>query len=643
MTTETKHDNKPRHQQAKVQASLDIPLNKLRLPLFFGLVLTTGACGAWMMIDIITTNTMSWLDPIILVLFTICFTWIGTAFWSGIIGFIISLFNRDPLTLKTIVKDRTPIKLTALNHKTAIVMPIYNEDTQRVMAGIEATLLSLAQTEQQEHFDFYLLSDTNNESIVENEIQAWQILKQRLSHLSIQLFYRRRDKNIHRKVGNIADFCQRWGAHYQYMIVLDADSVMSGNSLVKLVSAIESQPSTALIQTIPTPVRQTTLFGRFLQFSAELNSPILAIGNRFWQMKAANYWGHNAIIHIDAFMQHCGLPTLAGTEPFGGEILSHDFVEAALLKRAGWDVQLITEAIGSYEEVPSNIIDYIVRDRRWAQGNIQHLGLLRMAGLHTVSKLHFLFGAFAYISSFIWLIMLALGTSDAVIQAFNSNQFFSHNYQLFPNWHIAKPELIYSLFGLTVALLLTPKLLAMILALIKNPEHFGGRIELIMSTLIEIIIAIIVAPVMMVFHAYFVMSTFAGIKVSWNSQSRSGRGIPWNEAFKRTLLMTLTTIIWGSLSYWYATAFFWWLLPVLIGLVLSAPIIRYSGSFQLGRLFRSLGLFLTPSETLKDPVLITLKKCMHHYKPQDCKAAKIQPTNLALPEEKLRKMPIQRL
>jgi membrane glycosyltransferase len=632
---------------------------KQRFPLYYWrpavyclLVFITIIYGVLLMMDIINANQANALDYIILALFTICFGWISFAFWSAVIGFLLLSFKRDPLTLKKLETYNKKNGKDELREKTAIVMPVYNEDTDRVMAGIESTLRSLANTGKQKYFDFYLLSDSTDNTIANQESASWKLLKKRLKPLNINLFYRRREKNSHRKVGNIADFCTRWGKHYEHMIVLDADSIMGGDTLVSLVLKMQHNPNAGLIQTIPIPVRQQTFFGRFLQFSAELYCPLLATGNSFWQTDTGNYWGHNAIIRTKAFIECCGLPTLIGRPPFGGEILSHDFVEAALLKRGGWQVLTVTERVDSYEEVPSNIIDFITRDRRWAQGNIQHLKLLKVKGFHWISRLHMLFGALAYISSFLWLIMLTLGTADAILTALNSNQFFTQPYQLFPNWKVVNSQLIYSLFGLTALLLLTPKLLSLVHALFTQASSFGGKIVLIFSTLFEIVTAIVIAPIMMIFHAYVVIYTLIGAEVTWNSQPRNGRNILWSEAFQCTAIVMLCASIWGGLSYLYAANFFWWMLPVLIGLVLATPIVRYSGSFWLGRLLKRLRLFITPSESSTPTVLVNIDEYASFYSklqaekhdPNPISKTLARPKNkTTLPEEVYTKMPIQQL
>src|SRR5690606_31735923 len=427
--------------------------------------------GALLMLDILRANSLTVLEGVILLLFLVTFGWIVVSFWSAVAGFLLQWLRRDPLTLAR----QAPVPAAPIRTRTALVMPVYNEDTRRVVAGFEATLCDLAAAGEAHHFDFFLLSDSTDEQVARTERAAWQALCERLpAALRARVFYRRRTRNTGRKVGNLKDFCERWGGEYEHMIVLDADSVMRAGCLLDMVRLMQANPRCGLIQTVPIPVRSTTFFGRFVQFAAALYSPMLATGMSFWQMDAANYWGHNAIIRTRAFITCCGLPPLPGKPPLGGDILSHDFVEAAMLRRAGWQVLLRADLGGSYEEVPSNMIDYAKRDRRWVQGNIQHLGLLGAAGLHPVSRLHFLFGAVAYIASLLWLLMLVLSTVDAVFRALHSEIYFANAYQLFPDWPIVRIGLIVSLVVITVVLLLLPKVLGVLIALRDRRRAFGG-------------------------------------------------------------------------------------------------------------------------------------------------------------------------
>ena len=576
-----------------------------RLFLYLLLSCLLTAAGVYLMFDVLRANELTLLEGCLLVLFSLNFAWIAFAFWNAIIGFLLCLSRRDPISLKKqldIPADTHPIRV-----RTAVVMPVYNEDTKRITAGFEASLRSLAATGQIEHFDFFMLSDTTKAPIAQAELQAWQALQERLGELAGRTYYRRREKNVRRKVGNLEDFLTRWGSHYECMIVLDADSVMTGDCLLSLVRTMQANPDAGLIQTVPIPVRQETFFGRFVQFAAVLYSPMLATGLTFWQTNTANYWGHNAIIRVKAFMETCGLPTLPGKAPFGGDILSHDFVEAAFLRRGGWSTYLLPQLDGSYEEVPSNILEYAKRDRRWVEGNIQHLAMLDTKGLKLISRMHFAMGAFAYLSSPLWLVMLGLGSIDAVSRAVTQNVFFGVGYQLFPNWPIAKPATVHLMLIITMVLLLLPKALAIIVTLRDRRAAFGGGRNLLLGALVESLFAILVAPVTMTFHAYFVLTVFMGQKVTWDAQAREGLLVPWGEAFKRTLFASASALIWGAVTLYFSPLFFYWLLPILIGLVLAAPIVRYSSSLEGGKKLRELGIFLVPTEVKLEPALTGLE------------------------------------
>ncbi|WP_317931627.1 glucans biosynthesis glucosyltransferase MdoH [Halioxenophilus sp. WMMB6] len=576
------------------------PAQSWRLVIFFLVNLVSIVAGGAMMFDILSANETTVFELVLLGLFIITYGWICIAFWTGVVGFFFQWFRRDPLTLaKLAPESNVPADLNGF--RTAVIMPIYNEDVERVFAGFEASIQSLLATGHGSGFDFYLLSDSQKPLIKEAELKAWRALQERLGAFAQHTYYRNRTQNSYRKVGNVAEFCQRWGRYYQAMIVLDADSVMTGSCMVELSAKLKSNPDVGLIQTVPIPVRQSTFFGRFLQFAASLCSPMLATGLAFWQTDNANYWGHNAIIRVTAFVAACGLPKLPGKAPFGGEILSHDFVEAALLRRAGWQVVLDANQGGSYEEVPGNMLDYATRDRRWLQGNIQHLGLLTMSGVSLLSRLHFLLGALAYLSSFIWLMMLLLSSLDAVARALVSDQFFTSSYQLFPVWPIAKTDVIAGLMAITSCLLFAPKIMALILAWRNHPNLFGGRLRLMLSAVIEIVFAVAIAPVMMFFHTVFLLSTLSGVDSPWQAQPREGRLVSWRDAFRRTWLASVMAIVWAGLTAHFTISYFYWLLPVIVGMFLAAPIVRWSSSVWLGRWLREQGLLVCPAEA-EEPV-----------------------------------------
>ncbi|MBU2978332.1 glucans biosynthesis glucosyltransferase MdoH [Alteromonas sp. C1M14] len=572
-----------------------------RLMFMFILVSVSTALAGYSMFEIFRPNRFTELEMIQLGLAMVLFVWLTMSFWTAVIGFLLKLFHIDPLSLRREVpKSDTSLPI---RQRHAIVMPVYNEDTQRIMVGFEACVREIMASAYANKYDFYMLSDTQDEQLAEAELKAWQRLQVRLGAKAPATYYRRREDNWGRKVGNITDFCERWGSQYESMLVLDADSVMSKARILDMTRRIELNTEAAMIQTIPMPVRQDTFFGRFVQFAAHLYSPMLATGLSFWQTDSANYWGHNAIIRVQPFMEHCGLPHLKGRAPFGGDILSHDFVEAALLRRAGWECYLITDTDGSYEEVPGNMVDYAIRDRRWVQGNIQHLGLLGTKGLKLTNRLHFSFGAFAYMSSLLLFLMLMAGTADALVKALVSPVYFTSAHQLFPDWQIAREGLmIVTLWG-TIALLFMPKMLGLLLTLIQRRKDFGGMFRLLFGSVVELFMAVLIAPMMMFYHSYFVISVFIGHQVKWEAQAREGRMVPWKVVISKASVMTLLAAAWGGATFYYTPSLFLWLLPVLTGMVFAAPIIRLTSSATLGRLCRKMGIFVIQEEIREADVL----------------------------------------
>ncbi|HLT01819.1 MAG TPA: glucans biosynthesis glucosyltransferase MdoH, partial [Geminicoccaceae bacterium] len=482
--------------------------------------------------------------------------------------------------------------------RTALVMPIYHEDPEQVGLRLAATYRSLAATGQLAHFDVFILSDSRDPDIVAREQALWDRLCRELD-AGGRLFYRNRTDNRGRKAGNIADFCRRWGGRYRYFVVLDADSVMAGPTLVRLVQLMEANPGAGLIQTVPRPVGGETLLARILQFSAGLYGPLLAAGLNYWFQNESNYWGHNAIIRTEAFMASAALPILPGSPPFGGEILSHDFVEAAFLRRAGWGVWLVPELGGSYEELPPTLSDFVNRDRRWCQGNLQHLRLLTTKGLRPASRAHLLTGAMAYLASPLWLTLLLLTSLEAARAALIPWDYFADATSFGPAWPIARRAELLGLFAATLGILMLPRFLALLHALVVPARRraFGGAFAAVRSVLAELVFSVLLAPVLMVQHTRVVFATIMGWRVSWSGQDRGGSAEGWGRALVRYGGCTLFGAIWGWAVYVTAPDLLPWFSPVLAGLLLAVPLVAISSRADLGRAALRRGWFLIPEET----------------------------------------------
>lgn len=571
---------------------------------FFALTFITALTGGFLMLDILRANGLGPLELTGLITFIALFIWIAGAFWTAIAGFFVRLHGSDPAALRPEGDPQRPLR-----GRTAIVLPIYNEDTVRVFAGLEAIWSSLQAEPQAPSFDFFVLSDTRRAEIAVKEEQAWRSLVARFD-ASGRLFYRRRTDNVGRKAGNIAEFVRNWGGAYDYMIVLDADSIMSGRSLVALAQMLDDHPDVGIVQALPLLACSETLFGRLLQFAVRLNGPLFATGLAFWQLGESNYWGHNAIIRLRAFAEHCSLPRLPGSPPFGGEIMSHDIVEAAFLRRAGYHTWLVTEISGSWEEVPSNTIDYAARDRRWAQGNLQHAGVMRLPGLHWLSRLHMLTGILSYATSPMWFLVLVVSSVLTCIEAVAGHKYFSPGeHTLFPTWPQYRDSEIVTLLSMTCVILFLPKLLGAGLVLRDRALRaaYGGARRLIESVLFEQLMSMVLAPTMMLFHSTFVLGALFGRSVGWEAQPRGGRGISWREGFVRHRWHLALGVAWGAIIVWLAPKFIGWMLPVLIGMIVAVPFTVLTSRESLGRRMRAGGWLVTPEETSPPPELRLLE------------------------------------
>lgn len=559
------------------------------------LVIATAAFGAFLMWKVLAANGVSTAEVFFLTIFVVLFAWTALSFWSGFIGFVLGVLRLHPVTLRR--GSPAASALPALRERTAILVPVYNEDPGDVCARLEANYRSLDATGRLGAFHFFMLSDTTNAEIAREEALAWTALRERLQ-ASERLFYRRREANVGKKAGNISEWIESRGADYAHMIILDADSTMDGKTIVQLAALMEANPQTGIIQTHIVPAGRETLFARALQFSTRMTGAVLAMGTSFWQMGEANYYGHNAILRVSAFATSCRLPVLSGPPPLGGEILSHDFVEAAYLRRAGWHCWMLPELRGSYEEVPTNLLDYAVRDRRWVQGNLQHARLIGERGLHAMSRLHLAMGIFAYVASPLWLLMLLLSSSLVVDHTLTGDVYFGATRSLFPIWPEVRWPEIHGLLGLTAGLLFGPKVFALALRLwsTRNAQRFGGRTRLVLSFVGEIALTTLLAPVMMLFHTTFVIGILAGNAVGWPAQPRGDRGMPWTVALRRHMLHALVGVAAMVTLGVLTPSYLPWILPVVTGLVLSIPIAVLTSRRGVGVAARRAGIFVTPEE-----------------------------------------------
>jgi membrane glycosyltransferase len=565
--------------------------------LFARIILLTVSAGVttygiYQMLQVVRFASMTLLQGMMIFFFAVSLAWIAFAAGSVIAG-------------ASKRRDSTPNPAAGTGSTlTALVMPIYNEDPTRTTAALQAMAEALGRIGANGAFEIVVLSDSTDADAWIRETAAIDALRRSLAEI-MPVWYRRRWRNTARKSGNVEDFVTRWGGRYDHMIVLDADSLIDAPTLARLVQMMHADPALGILQTAPQLIGARTFFGRLQQFAACVYGPVVSRGLAAWSGDSGNYWGHNAIIRVQAFAQSCGLPELEGRKPFGGHVLSHDFVEAALMRRGGWKVRMTTDCGGSWEESPPSLIDVAVRDRRWAQGNLQHMKIIGASGLNFASRMHLGIGIMSYLSSPLWLLMLVIGFALAVQSHLIRPEYFNHDFQLFPTWPRFDVELMMALFWFSMVVLLIPKVLGLIRALTSTRLRRGGGgfIGIAASFVLEVILSALYAPILMLMQSRHVFEVFMGRDSGWHPQRRDGGGTTWGDAWhfhKRDLLISCMT---AAVLWFLSPPLLAWVSPALLGLILSVPLSRASGSVLIGRALSRIALLRTPEEVELPPLV----------------------------------------
>ncbi len=557
------------------------------------------AAATSMMWKVLASNGITVLEACLLVLFVALFAWIALSFAGALAGFLTAVFDRG---YKLGIDPDEP--LPQVHTRTALLMPTYNEDPRRLLAGLQAIYESVAETGQLEQFDFYVLSDTRREDIGAAEEQAFAELCDAVNGRD-RLFYRRRGDNGGRKAGNIADWVRRFGGGYPQMLILDADSLMTGDTIVRLVAGMEHNPDVGLIQTLPAVIGGRTLFARMQQFGGRVYGPVIGRGVAWWHGAESNYWGHNAVIRTQAFAENAGLPPLPGRQPFGGHVLSHDFVEAALMRRGGWATHMVPYLKGSYEEGPPTLTDMLVRDRRWCQGNLQHAKVVASKGLHWVSRMHMMIGIGHYFTAPMWGMLMLIGIAIPLFQGgIDFNEVLHISPQLY--WRAQDEEKVIRMFAITMAVLLLPKVLGYLAMLLDPVERrgCGGAIRAFISMLLETLLAALMAPVVMYVQSRGVAEVLAGKDSGWDAQQRDDGGISWPALIRGYGGLSVFGLFMGILAYAVSPSLAAWMAPVVVGMVLAIPVVALTSDRRAGTFLRRLGLMDIPEEINPPTILV---------------------------------------
>jgi membrane glycosyltransferase len=542
---------------------------------------------------VLSIGGFTFLDVTTLVLFILLFAWLAFAFVQAATGFCLLATGGARILEAELALPNASVLAAMEAGRTALLMPIYNEDVDAVFARLQAVDQSLAAAQAQT-FDVFVLSDTRDDAVKAQEQHAFHRLRLCISP-GRGLYYRNRPENIGRKAGNIADWVRTFGGAYETMVVLDADSLMEGEMLVRLAAAMARRPTLGLIQTVPLIVNRTSLFARVQQFASRLYGPMLSEGLAWWSGSEGNYWGHNAIIRTRAFAEQAGLPRLPGRKPFGGEILSHDFVEAALLRRGGWDVRMAPQLYGSFEECPPSLPDLIVRERRWCQGNLQHSIVIAARGLHWNSRLHMMRGVSAYLTAPLSLAFILAGAFQTLVrQQAGAGQ-----------WGVPSLRVSSWVFSLGIGALMAPKILSLLLVLIDGPQRraWGNPAKLCLGFLLETFSTSLIAPILMLAEVQAFVDVLFGRDSGWAAQRRADGPLTWGQAVRHHSLHTVIGVVMAVIAYSASPATLLWMAPVVVGLLAAAPISLVSSSPALGSWLRDRGILLTPEERHPPEVL----------------------------------------
>lgn len=544
--------------------------------------LSAGAGGFYLFLQFGAADGFDSMDVVRSVLIFLSTFWLAWGAFTALAG----LLTRPP---------RQPRVDGPLVSRTAILVPVYNEDPVATFARIAAMERSLQSTGLAHHFDFAILSDTRNEDVARRE-RLWFLRLLQETGAEGRIFYRRRTQNKGRKAGNIEDFIKRSGGAYEFGIILDADSLMEGATMVEMVRRMMAAPNLGLLQTLPNIVNARSRFGRVVQFAATFYSPVFARGLGMMQGDTGPFWGHNAIVRMNAFAEACGLPELTGPAPFGGHVMSHDYVEAALLARAGWAVRVDDDLTGSFEEGPENIVDFAKRDRRWCQGNLQHTRLLFAPGLKAWSRFVFFQGILSYIAPVFWLAFLAASIAAPLFAP--PIDYFPDEAWPFPVLPVSQTSKALGLFVGVVGLLFLPKVLLLIEAgLRRRTRDYGGWLQAAASVVAEIILSSFTAPVFLMYQTRSVLQVIRGADGGWPAQSRGDGSLTLAEAWGASYWIVTTGAVVLGASQWLSPGLVLWLLPVALPMVLSPFLISWSSRPGPN------GLFHTPAERASAAVL----------------------------------------
>jgi membrane glycosyltransferase len=554
-----------------------------RRALFACLVLATITFLLALAAKALSAGGFTTLDGLLLVLFGCTLPWSVIGFWNATMGFVVMRFSPDPVgaVLPAARNVRGDEPITA---KTAIAIFVRNEPPDRVIRNLDAMMRELVAANVADRFHLYVLSDTSMADVATIEEAAFAKLADEWRD-HIPVVYRRREVNTAFKAGNFWDFLQRWGDDYEFAVTLDTDSFMTANAIMKMVRLAQSDPKLGILQGLVVGLPSTSAFARIFQFGMRLGMRSWTIGSAWWQGDCGPYWGHNAVIRIAPFKAHCHIPKLKEGGVLGGHVLSHDQIEAALMRRAGYDVRVLPEEDLGWEENPPTLLEYLRRDQRWEQGTLQYGHFLFLPRMKTVSRFQLAFAMLMFLGSPAWIGMLLVGVLGVALAPTPAD--------------FIDPAVGSALMVIILVMWFAPKI-ATVLDVLTRPtlrHAFGGTARFLASVASETIFFILLSPIMWVSHSLFLAGLPFGKVVGWIGQVRDDHTVSWSAAWQQFWPHTLLGVFCVALLALTHPGAIPYALLIAGGPLLAVPLAVLTAIPSLGLTLARIGLGRLPEET----------------------------------------------
>jgi membrane glycosyltransferase len=563
-----------------------------RRALFAGLVSFTIAALLALTALALSAGGLGITDAVLLLLFGLTMPWSVIGFWNAAIGFVLMRFARDPVAtvLPAAARVRGDEPITAA---TAVTIFVRNEPPERVVRNLDAMLQELSAAGASNRFHVYVLSDTSQAEIAAQEEAGFAALaSQWRGHIPV--IYRRRAVNAGFKAGNFWDFCQRWGDQHDFAVTLDTDSFMTSAAILRLVRIMQVDPRLGILQGLVVGLPSTSAFARIFQFGMRLGMRSWTIGSAWWQADCGPYWGHNAILRLKPFIAHCHIPELSGDSVLAGHVLSHDQIEAALMRRAGYEVRVLPEDDLGWEVNPPTMIEFIRRDQRWCQGNLQYGHFLLMPGMKFVSRFQLAFAMLMFLGSPAWIGLLVVGTLALAYSPTPAD--------------FMRADAGHALLAIILIMWFAPKI-ATVLDVLMRPQQrhaFGGGARFLLSVATETLFFILLSPIMWVCHTLFIAGVPFGRAIGWIGQVRDDHAVPWSLALRQ--LWPHTALGLGTFAILAAShpSAIPYALLLAGGPALSVPLAVVTAWPKVGAALARIGIGRLPEETAPPVALAAL-------------------------------------